>query len=103
MLPGKFFGTPTRFFFSFARPSCLSEKSRNLSFDPEGLEQSQCQRATSHIGNLILSQKKVTNRVHNENPLLLYDPPPIIFVYSMGGSAALGSAPADAAGARDHI
>ena len=59
------------FFFVRQAELAFSEKSRNLSFDPEGLEQSQCQRATSHIGNKILSQKKVTNPLHNENPLLL--------------------------------
>ena len=70
MLPGLELGG-SFFFFSFASAEyAFSEKSRNLSFDPEGLEQSQCQRATSHIGNLILSQKKVTNPLHNENPLL---------------------------------
>ena len=58
------------FFFVRQAELAFSEKSRNLSFDPEGLEQSQCQRATSHIEFLILSCQKVTNRVHNENPLL---------------------------------
>ena len=63
------------FFFVRQAELAFSEKSRNLSFDPEDLEQSQCQRATSHIGNLILSQKKVTNHAYNENPLLQVGPP----------------------------
>ena len=59
------------FFFVRQAELAFSEKSRNLSFDPEGLEQSQCQRATSHIGFLILSCQNLTNPLHNENSLLV--------------------------------